>query len=216
VHGLTKRKIGYSIIKTIAYIIFKFFFRLKIYGRNNIESLKSSFIIASNHQSYLDPIVLGISSPQSLRFIARKDLFRNFFGRLISFLGTIPVDLEQVKVGEIRRIYSLIQEGENLAIFPEGTRSPEGVIQEAQPGIGYLMSKTKIPVIPAFISGSGRVLGPGSRRIKFCKIQVIYGTPIKIDTLSKNNFYNKVSLKEKYRIIANYVMKQISELKKRI
>lgn len=212
----SRNQVVYSILKIVAYIIFKFYFRLEVYGRKNIVFLKGPFMLASNHQSYLDPPVLGAASPRPLRFIARENLFRNFiFGDLISVLGAIPVNSKQVDIDFIKRVCNLLKKGENLAIFPEGTRSPEGLIQKGRPGVGYLVDKTKAPVIPAYISGSGKALPLHSWWIKFCKIKVFFGEPLILDSLFNINEYKRFSTKEKYRKITDAVMEKIRELARR-
>lgn len=207
---LRKGNLIYSIIKIIGFIIFKLYFRLKVYGLEKSHFLKGPFILVSNHQSYLDPIVLGVAFKRHLRFVAKNNLFKNFiFGNLISCLGAIPVKLQHPNIRLIKEIYNIFQKGEVLAIFPEGARSPEGIIQKGKPGIGYLINKTRVPVVPAFIDGSGKAFPISSWFIRPYKVKVIFGAPIKID-----DFYDdsKLSGGEKYRLITDIIMNRIREL----
>lgn len=119
-------KLCYLSVRGFLYFFFKIFFRLEVYGKENISSLKKSFILASNHESHLDPPVLGVASPKILWYVAKKSLFEIFiFGSFISFVRALPVNLKSLNIGLIKKIYKLMQEAQALVVFPEGTRSED-------------------------------------------------------------------------------------------
>jgi len=205
----------YFLIRTIAYIVSKLYFRLDVLGQDNIKHIKGSFILASNHQSYLDPIVLSAASARPLMFIARQDLFRNFiFGKFISNLGAVPVNLERLTVGLVKKIYRLFKSGEAIIIFPEGTRSPKDVISKARPGIGYLVDKTKVCVVPTFIQGSSKAWSKHSLWPKPYKIRVIFGRAIEYNSLGSD--LENMLPKDRYRQIASIIMDRIKSLSMRL
>jgi 1-acyl-sn-glycerol-3-phosphate acyltransferase len=130
------------------------FFRIRSYGRDNIPK-KGAFVLISNHQSYLDPILCGITSHRRLGFLARESLFSNgFFGRLISSVGTIPVKQGEADLSAMRKVIAKLKNGEAICLFPEGTRSPDGRIEHFKPGFGLLCRRGGAAIVPTVIDGA--------------------------------------------------------------
>jgi 1-acyl-sn-glycerol-3-phosphate acyltransferase len=172
----------YSIVASLFYIIFRLFFSLRIEGLENI-SRKGSYIIASNHSSFLDPPILGGAFYGArwikLNFLAKEELFYNrAFGWLLLNLKAIPVKRQTGDIGAIKECIKRIKKGQPLAIFPEGERSPTGGLMPAFHGISLIATKTGVPVLPVFIKDADRAWGVGSKRIRFCKITLKIGKPI--------------------------------------
>jgi 1-acyl-sn-glycerol-3-phosphate acyltransferase len=121
----------YYILKYIGYLLFRLFFNMKIYGVDNIPKY-GSVIVASNHLSYLDPVVLGIAARRKLNFVAKEELFDYFlFGDLISFVGAFPLGKKGVESAKaIKEAIRRLRKGKAVVIFPEGTRSLTGKIQK--------------------------------------------------------------------------------------
>ncbi len=209
---LSFRKINYNFVRILAFIVLKICFRFEIYGYKNILLVKNPFILASNHQSYLDPIILGATVSQTLNFMARDSLFKNpVFGSFISSLGALPVNLKTPGTGLIKKFYKLLKSGKNLVMFPEGTRSAQDIINDAQPGIGYLISRTEVPVLPVFIKDSAKALPKHAKWIRFCKVKIIIGKLITFKDL-ENKFKNIKNRKIKYKLYGAYIMHQIERL----
>ena len=130
------------------------FFRVRSYGRDNIPK-KGAFVLICNHQSYLDPILCGITSHRRLGYLARDTLFTHwFFGRLISSVGTIPVKLGEADLTAMRRVIAKLKNGEAICLFPEGTRSMDGRIDRFKPGFGLLCRRGKAAIVPAIVDGA--------------------------------------------------------------
>jgi 1-acyl-sn-glycerol-3-phosphate acyltransferase len=130
------------------------FFRVRSYGRDHIPK-KGAFVLICNHQSYLDPILCGITSPRRLGFLARASLFTHwFFGRLISSVGTIPVKLGESDLTAMRKVIDKLKKGEAICLFPEGTRSLDGKIERFKPGFGLLCRRGKAAIVPAVVDGA--------------------------------------------------------------
>ena len=116
-------------------------------------------IFASNHQSMLDPPLIGSCLPREISFIARRSLFDNpLFGAVIRACNSIPLDRGEADIGAIRIALQALKSGKGLLIFPEGTRSHDGVIKEAKAGAGLLACKSGVPVVPIHIRGANDVL----------------------------------------------------------
>lgn len=169
----------YQITAVILFIIFKLFFRFKIEGSENIPPI-GAFILACNHASYLDPPILAAGClKRRLNFLAKEELFHSrFFGWYISRLRAFPVKRNFGDIVAIRESIRRIRRGEPLVIFPEGERSLDGSIKEGFPGIALLATKTRIPIVPAFIKGAENTLSVKSKAVKFCRIQLKFGKPL--------------------------------------
>jgi 1-acyl-sn-glycerol-3-phosphate acyltransferase len=188
------------------FVILKLFFRLKIEGKENIPKV-GAFILASNHISYFDPPILAASClfgrGRCLNFIAKEELFkRKFFGWYITKLNAFPIKRKFGDIGAIRESIRRIKKGMPIVIFPEGERSPDGSVKEAFPGIALLATKTKIPIVPAFISGVEETLSVKSKSVKFNQVCVRFGKPI--------YFYD--SEKHSYSEIVDKIMSSVKEL----
>lgn len=161
--------------------IFRLIFRLKVFGKENIPK-RGGFILASNHASFLDPIVLGVASPRKLNFMAKNDLFRNpLLSRLISNVGAFPVKRHSADLSALKEAIKRVKSGNALVLFPAGTRQVEGLADEVEPGIGFLAAKLNVPVIPAFIIGTDKAFPKNAKFIRPHKVCVYFGKEIPIE-----------------------------------
>jgi 1-acyl-sn-glycerol-3-phosphate acyltransferase len=162
-------------------------FSLRISGRKNVPRRGPALLIA-NHQSFLDPLVIGIAARRHLCFLARKTLFRNrVFGTLLSSLNTVPVDQEGVAKEGLKTILQELKEGSAVLVFPEGQRSWDGKLQPLKPGIQLLIKRTRVPIIPIGVAGAHIALPRGKTRVKFspfflpatdASVAVVIGKPL--------------------------------------
>jgi len=128
-------------------------------GREYIPKT-GGLIVAANHFSLLDPPVLGAALPRKVRFMAKEELFRNAaFGYIITRLGAFPVRRGAPDRTAIRTALNLLEKGELLGMFPEGTRSKTGRLGEAEPGLALLAHRSGVPVVPAAIKGTNELFG---------------------------------------------------------
>jgi len=175
-------------LKRIFYELTRFFFRiiLVIYNRMSVKweaPLPESdrYIVAANHCSNLDPLVVGVYFPKQLKYLAKNELFRPFiFGRLIRLLGAVPVLQEDSNAAAIalKCCLNFLKEGKSVILFPEGTRSPDGKIQPLEGGTALISIKSGIPIIPVYVSGTFEAMPPGAAWVKPKKIRVFYGKAI--------------------------------------
>jgi len=173
----------YYLLRELAIIIFKGLFDIKIEGRENIP-LKGGAILASNHLSYLDPIVIGLLAPRKINFMAKRELFENFlFGCFISKLGAFPVRRERLDRKTYRRALGLLKEGKILVLFPEGTRSRKRNLGPLREGTARIAVRTKVPLIPVIIRGTDKALPRGKKLIRLAKIKVRIGKPLESEPL---------------------------------
>jgi 1-acyl-sn-glycerol-3-phosphate acyltransferase len=168
-------------------------FSLRVSGRRNVPRRGPALLIA-NHQSFLDPLVIGIAARRHLCFLARKTLFRNrVFGTLLSSLNTVPVDQEGVAKEGLKTILDELKQGSAVLVFPEGQRSWDGQLQPLKPGIQLLIKRTKAPIIPIGVAGANIALPRGKTRVKFspfflpatdASVAVVIGKPLDAERIA--------------------------------
>lgn len=136
-------------------------------------------ILASNHESYLDPPLVGSASKRAIYFLARKTLQDGaFFGWLLPKLNVIPVDQEGNDRSALKALIRILRAGEGTLVFPEGERTLDGRLRPALPGLGFVIAKTLAPVVPMRIFGAREAWPRGSARVRFRPITVVIGEPI--------------------------------------
>ncbi len=176
----------YNFLCLLLGAIFSIFFRWKVIGAENIPAA-GGVIIAANHVSLWDPPVLGAAIPRRIHFMAKEELFANpVFSWLITNLGAFPVKRGIADRTAIRTALSLLENGSVLGLFPEGTRSKTGVLGAPEPGLAMLAIKAGVPVVPAAIVGTNKVLRDGHI---FPQFRVIFGKPLSLarDTAGKDS-----------------------------
>lgn len=197
----------YRFAQYVSWFYFKAFHRLEVHGIKNVPQ-SGSFILASNHSSYFDPPALGCRLPRNLHYFARDSLFFWPLGVLISNLNSIPVNRSQLDIATLKRVLKVLKGGDPLLLFPEGTRSTDGNLGEGKKGIGLLLAKSQVDVLPARVTGGNKVLGKGMFFPRIGrKLVVEYGTLLKIDTLDPGK-----SDTNRYEIIANKVLAEINRI----
>jgi len=127
---------------------------LRIDGQRNVPQTGPVLVLA-NHQSFFDPVLIGLTSLRSYSFLARKTLFRNpIFGWYISRLGAVPVDQEGVGKEGVKTILRQLQAGKAVVVFPEGERTEDGILRRLKPGIQLLIKRAGAPILPIGIAGA--------------------------------------------------------------
>lgn len=143
----------YQLTWLVCMIVFSTYIRLRVSGVSCFPR-SGGVMVLSNHQSYLDPPMLGVSMPRELRYTARKSLFRGLLGPLITTLGAIPLDRDGFSIGGIRAVLSAIGQRDALVYFPEGTRTTDGEIAPFKRGAGLVVRRSKVPIVICGIAGA--------------------------------------------------------------
>ena len=199
-----KGKVIYYFFKIIFTVSYRILFRYEVKGEHNIPE-SGGVIIASNHLSYLDPPLIGISMKRQTYFIAKESLFRNpligWFVRSFS----IPVDRESPKPSTIKEAVKLLKDGKVLVLFPEGGRSKDGNIGGGKRGVAMIAAMSKAPVVPALIEGTERALPRKARFVRPAKVRITFGEPMKIRSDESTRDYQNRLTKE--------IMERIRQLK---
>lgn len=159
----------------------QFLFRLVIPRRlTGVENVPRTgpLLLASNHISFLDPPVVGTGPWRPCAYMAKEELFRHrFFGWYISKLNAFPVKRGSADRAALKKTLDLLAEGWALVMFPEGTRSETGELQEPEMGVGMIAYRSGAPVVPAYIRGTDRVMPKGGG-FRPSRISVRYGKPL--------------------------------------
>jgi len=167
-------------------------------------------MIASNHASYLDPLAVGVGYRyRPVHFMARNTLWTPGFGKWwMDNVGCIPVSRGTGDMKALKTTVRFLKEGKVVSMFPEGTRTVDGELQEAKGGIGFIIEKSKCMVVPTYISGSFEANPKGSKWAKPHKVIISYGKPI-----TQEDFQALGSGREAYDKHAALIMERIAELK---
>lgn len=137
-----------------SFLTFTLGWSLRIEGQRHIP-LHGPVLVVANHQSFFDPLLIGLSTRRHLSFVARKSLFKNrMFTWVIDCLNAIPLDQDGVGKEGIRAILAQLHEGRGVAIYPEGERTANGAISPLKPGIGLLVKRVQAPIVPLGIAGA--------------------------------------------------------------
>ncbi|WP_353987760.1 lysophospholipid acyltransferase family protein [Ruicaihuangia caeni] len=160
-------------------------FRPWVVGREHVPS-KGAVIIASNHLSFIDSIILPIVLDRRISFLAKSDYFtgRGLKGWLTrSFFlaaGQLPIDRSGGKASEaaLNTGLQVLAAGEQLGIYPEGTRSPDGRLYRGRTGIARMVLEGRVPVVPVAMIATDEVMPIGSRWPKIRRLGVVFGEPL--------------------------------------
>src|SRR5215475_1602674 len=166
--------VGYHLSRFIG----RWFFRFRVIHRERMIQ-SGPVILAMNHQSYLDPPLAGITCDRPIYFLARRTLLNiPLLGRVLPKLNVIPVNQESVDRSAIRAVIRVLEAGNGVLVFPEGSRTLDGNLQPAEPGLGLVIAKTLAPVVPMRIFGAHEALPPRSGRLHCAPITIVIGEPI--------------------------------------
>jgi 1-acyl-sn-glycerol-3-phosphate acyltransferase len=159
-----------------------FLFDLKVYGRHHVPNT-GGVLIVSNHQSYLDPVLVGVYLRRPMSFLAKSELFsgNRFFAWLIRRLRAFPVKQGAGDVGAVREMVRRLKEGHVLNLYPEGSRTETGEIAPIEAGAALVIRRAGVPVVPVAIDGSFDAWPKGRKRFRPYPIRVLYGPPMQIE-----------------------------------
>src|SRR5881396_2451620 len=166
--------LGYQLSRLVSGLLFRF---RVVHRERMIQS--GPVILAMNHQSYLDPPLAGITCDRAIYFLARRTLMEvPLLGWLLPKLNVIPVNQEGIDRSALKALIRVLKAGNGVLVFPEGSRSLDGKLQPAEPGLGLVIAKTLAPVVPMRIFGAHEALPRGRGGLRFVPITIVIGEPI--------------------------------------
>lgn len=195
-------QLGHSLFKFFGSTFFSF---RVVYPERMID--EGPAILAMNHQSFLDPPMAGITCERELYTLARNTLFKApLMGKILPLINVLPIDPKGGDSSALKLTVRVLKQGCATLIFPEGTRSPDGQLQKAQPGIGLIIAKTLAPVVPMRIFGSFEALPRNGKEFHATPITIVLGEPL---------YFTKADLaggREVYQCLADRVMEAIAAI----
>jgi 1-acyl-sn-glycerol-3-phosphate acyltransferase len=163
----------------------------------------------------LDPHGIAVSCPRMVHSLARKSLFRNPVGALfMRSWKAVPLDLSgKADIAGIKMLVELLQRGGAVVLFPEGTRTWDGNFLPAKPGVGLLVAKANVPVVPVRVFGSYE-LWPRTRKWFRCgQLDIVFGDPVRYDGIvAEAKAQGPRAVKEVYQKIADDVLERIKAI----
>lgn len=195
-----------------AFLIYGAFFRLggvKIYGRENVPRT-GPVIIAPNHASMMDPPLVGWITPRVLRVMAKQELFgtsslpRRAFDYFIRGIGTFPVQRGRPDRKALRTAMAVLRRGNGLLLFPEGSRTTDGTLGAAEPGLGMIAHATKSPIVPVYLHGTDAAWSKTHPALRPVPTEVHFGKPLR--------FEEEYSQKSNRRLIDEIGARVMSEI----
>jgi len=195
--------VGHTIFRAAA----KAFFRYQVVGRDKLVT-DGPVLIASNHESFLDPPLVGIAYDDSVYYLARKTLFKGPTKWLYPRWNAIPVDQEAPDMSSLKKIIKILKDGEQVVVFPEGSRTLTGKLQPGEAGVGLIAAKSRAVIQPVRIFGAYEALPRGSGRLRFHPVTIVVGDPM---TLTPEEM--KAKGREAYQAISDRIMAEIAKIK---
>lgn len=145
----------YKFARSLIMGFYKLFYRIHVYGEENIPE-DGAVVIAPNHTSAADPIIIGVSAKRQIHFVAKAELFKiPVAGAVIRALGAIPVHRSEGDVAALKKSLNVLEEGKMLCVFPQGTRCPGETVKDTadrlKSGVGLMAMRSGAPVVPVCI-----------------------------------------------------------------
>jgi glycerol-3-phosphate dehydrogenase (NAD(P)+) len=178
-HARTRRRGVNSLVYWPVRVVLKLailaYFRLRRLGREHIPS--GGVILAANHRSFLDPFVIGCCLPRPIYFVAKRELFKNpIIGWFLNCMGAFPVKRGEADEESVATALALLEHGQAVVIFPEGTRIRSGSLGSPKRGVGRLALQSGAPVVPIAITGSEHARD--GWKIKPARVHIRCGPPL--------------------------------------
>ena len=169
----------YRVARSVLVGFCRLWLRMSFEGLDNVPA-EGPFVLAPVHRSFLDTFIAAGVTRRRLRFMGKDSLWKHRApGAILSALGGFPVHRGTADREALRRCIEVIEGGEPVVIFPEGTRRSGPSVQPLFEGAAYIAGRTGVPIVPVGIGGSESALPKGSRLPHPVKVHVIVGTPIR-------------------------------------
>lgn len=175
----------YECLRRVLWFFWAGSYWVRYTGRENIPP-EGAVLVTPNHQSYLDPPLVGAGCPRQLNYLARKSLFRfPPFRWLIDSLDAIPLDTAGIGFGGIKETLRRLRRGEMVLVFPEGARTSDGEIGPFLPGFATLATRGRAAILPVAVEGAFEAWPRWQKLPRPGIIHVHYGPPISAEEVKR-------------------------------
>jgi len=181
----TRRNIVWLTLQYMMRVVFMFWLRFQARGLENVPKTGGGLVLI-NHQSFLDPPLVGVALQRPVSYLARHSLFRvPVISWVLRNTYVMPINRDAPGTASIRTALQRMNDGFLVGLFPEGTRSPDGKVGEFKPGFISMIRRAKVPVYPVGIAGAHEAMPRGGVRFWPQKVRVVYGKPLSPDEVSR-------------------------------
>ena len=164
----------YSVSRLLARAALGLLSGMEVRGQSNIPPA-GGVIVASNHLSFWDPPIVGVAVPREVHYLAKEELFHTpGLGWLIQSLNAIPIRRGVADMSGMARAMTVLESGGALLMFPEGSRMRDGELHPARPGVGMMAVHADVPIVPCYVSGTGR---PRRWLYRGARARIWFGAP---------------------------------------
>jgi len=202
----------YRFCRGIYRLYFRLYHRGSILHRDRMPA-EGGVILAGNHVSFLDPPLYGAACRREAFFMARDTLFRNPVANwILRSWNCVPINRDRGDLGALRMVLRMLGEGKAVLMFPEGTRSKDGNLGEAKPGIGMIVAKSNATILPMRIFGADKAMPRGKSLPRPAKLTIVFGEPFRYPLPPDADKLRGDDLKALYLAIGQEIMRRIGEL----
>jgi 1-acyl-sn-glycerol-3-phosphate acyltransferase len=175
----------YRVLRSILRVLFRVVYRPTVTGREHIPAT-GSVILASNHRSFVDSVVIPLAAPRQIAFLTKHEYFTGtgLKGALVRWffttIGQVPVRRGDHRASQaaLQTALEVLRRGEAFGVYPEGTRSRDGRLWRGRTGVGWLALEARCPVVPVALRGTEDMQPIDSRMLRPARVRVQFGEPI--------------------------------------
>lgn len=181
IHPPTRlERTSYGVLRLLGLGLAKLWFRIEIHGRDKVPA-HGPFILTPVHRSNVDFLLASFVVPRRMRYMGKASIWKwSAPGRFFSMLGAFPVHRGSADRDALRTCTRVIENGEPLVMFPEGTRRSGPEVHELFDGAAYVAARTGVPLVPVGIGGTEAAMPHGAKFIKPRKVVLVVGEPIEV------------------------------------
>jgi 1-acyl-sn-glycerol-3-phosphate acyltransferase len=188
-------RVLYNIIRAAIFGGAKLLGRVEVDGKQHVPS--SGFVLAPVHRSNIDFGLASLVTKRRLRYMTKDSIWKSKpLGAFVSFLGGFPVSRGAADREALRTCIEVIEAGEPLVMFPEGTRRSGPVVEDLFDGPAYVAAKTQVPILPVGIGGSEAMMPKGSKLLRPSKLAIVIGEPLEPPPPSESGRVSRRAVKQ--------------------
>ncbi|MBM3858202.1 MAG: 1-acyl-sn-glycerol-3-phosphate acyltransferase [Verrucomicrobia bacterium] len=202
----------YQFCRGIYRLYFRLYHRGAIRHRERLP-MEGGVILAGNHVSFLDPPLFGGACRREAFYMARDTLFRHPLANwILRSWNCVPIKREGGDIGAMRAALRMLGEGKAVLMFPEGTRSKDGQLQEARAGIGMIVARSRATIVPMRIFGADKAMPRGTSFPRPAKLTITFGEPFQYPFPANFDELRGEALKAVYLDVGREIMRRIAAL----
>jgi len=202
----------YQFCRGIYRLYFRLYHRGTIRNRDRLPS-EGGVILAANHVSFIDPPLFGAACRREAFFMARDTSFRHPLANwILRSWNCVPIKREGGDIGAMRAALRMLGEGKAVLMFPEGTRSKDGQLQEARAGIGMIVARSRATIMPMRIFGADKAMPRGTSLPRPAKLTITFGEPFQYPFPANFEELRGEALKAVYLDVGREIMRRIAAL----